>query len=63
MNNVAMFIQPVIKSLIEEADAMTKEQHKARRKAFIVKFVFMYMLTPLYLLVFCLLFKYFRNNM
>ena len=49
----------IIKSFIKEADAMTKEQHKARRKGLVVKFVFGYMLTPLYLLVFCLLFQYF----
>ena len=49
----------VIESFIEEADIMTKTQHKARRKALVVKFVFGYMLTPFYLIVFCLLFQYF----
>lgn len=46
-----------INSLIKEANAMTKEQHIARRKAFVLRFVFLYMLTPMYLTLFCLLFQ------
>ena len=47
----------IIQSLIKEADTMTREQHIARRKAFALRFVFLYMLTPIYLALFCLLFQ------
>lgn len=53
----------IINSLISEADTMTREQHIARRKNFALRFVFLYMLTPLYLVLFCLLFHICKNNL
>lgn len=54
-------IKTMLTNLIQEANRLTKEQHRKRRKDLLLKFTFAYALTPIYLIVICILFDYLKE--
>ena len=48
----------VYEELLEEANKLTKEEHKARRKALLPKFLLYYMLPITYVIPLCALFQH-----
>lgn len=47
----------IVETFIKESDAMTREQHHARRKSLVLKFILWYISPIIALVVFCVLFQ------